>query len=136
MKDLDKPTESAEQIAARKWKNNQLRQKIKASRVPAPVVVDPKAPPEIASVIKNAKKPREHYGFERKFIKDIREMMEGHKERNILIQRWLLQREKRRLLLEKLRRYELAEREEAERDNADWDKAKRQNATKSRDLFS
>jgi hypothetical protein len=114
MKDLDGPKEPAEKVAERKWKNNELRQKIIASKAPSPVVVDPNAPPEVASVIKNDRKPKAR-GFERKFLKDIREMMEGHKERNIMIQRYLIYQEKRKLLLELIRRREvsIAEREGA-----------------------
>jgi hypothetical protein len=91
------------------WKNNQLRQKIIVSKVPVPVVVDPNAPPEVASVIKNDKKLRAHV-FERKFLKDIREMREGRKERDIMIQRYLIYQEKRKILLELIRRLRLASR--------------------------
>jgi hypothetical protein len=110
----DRPREPAEKRAERKWKNNQLRQKIIASKVPAPVVVDPNEPPEVASVIKNDKKPRARV-FERKFLKDIRAMMEEHKERNIVVQRYLIYQEKRKILLELIRRREvsIAEREGA-----------------------
>jgi hypothetical protein len=108
LKDHDGPKEPAEKVAERKWKNNQLRQKIIASKVAVPVVADPKAPPEVASVIKNDKKHRAHYGFERKFLKDIREMMEGHKERNFMIQRYLIYQEKRKILLELIRRREVS----------------------------
>jgi hypothetical protein len=115
LKDHGGPKEPAEKVAERKWKNNELRQKIIASKVAAPVVADPNAPPEVASVIKNDKKPKAR-GFERKFLKDIREMMEGHKERNNMIQRYLIAQEKRKLLLELIRRREvsIAEREGAQ----------------------
>jgi hypothetical protein len=115
LKDHGGPKERAEKVAERKWKNNELRQKIIASKVAAPVVADPNAPPEVASVIKNDKKPKAR-GFERKFLKDIREMMEGHKERNNMIQRYLIAQEKRKLLLELIRRREvsIAEREGAQ----------------------
>jgi predicted outer membrane protein len=112
LKEHDGPNEPAEKRAERKWKNNQLRQKIIASKVKAPVVVDPNAPPEVATVIVNKAKRRPG-GFERKFLKYIREMMEGHKERNVMIQRYLIYQEKRKILLELIRRREvrIAERE-------------------------
>jgi hypothetical protein len=109
LKEHDGPKEPAEKRATRKWGNNQLRQKIKASRVPTPVVVDPSAPPEIASVIKTERpKAKSVTRFENKFKKDIREMMEGHKERNIMIQRYLIYQEKRKILLELIRRREIS----------------------------
>src|ERR1700678_400405 len=109
LKEHDGPKEPAEKRATRKWGNNQLRQKVKASRVPTPVVVDPSAPPEIASVIKTERpKAKSVTRFENKFKKDIREMMEGHKERNIMIQRYLIYREKRKILLELIRRREIS----------------------------
>jgi hypothetical protein len=132
--DLDKPRETSEQIATRKWNNNQLRQKIVASKVSAPVVVDPKAPPEIATVIKNKAK-RLRGGFETRFLKEIRSMLDERKRENYKALVAHVTSYRRKLMLEKLRRYQLAEREDAERENAEWD-AQRRNATKSRDLFA
>jgi hypothetical protein len=111
-----------------------LRQKIVASKVSAPVVVDPKAPPEIATVIANKSK-RLRGGFETKFLKEIRSMLDERKRENYNALVAHVTSYRRKLMLEKLRRYELAEREDAERENAEWD-AQRQRATKSRDLFA
>jgi hypothetical protein len=47
-------------------------------------------------------------GFERKFVKDIKAMMEGHKLRNVEIQVAPIHQEKRKLLMEKIRRLELS----------------------------
>lgn len=132
--DLDKPRETSEQIATRKWNNNQLRQKIVASKVSAPVVVDPNAPPEIATVIRNNAK-RLRGGFETRFLKEIRSMLDERKRENYNALVAHVTSYRRKLMLEKLRRYQLAEREDAERENAEWD-AQRRNATKSRDLFA
>ena len=53
--------------------------------------------------------------LETKFIKDILEMMEGHKKPNVEIYAAAIREQKRKLLLEKLRRVEagIAEREGA-----------------------
>ena len=53
--------------------------------------------------------------FERKFKKDIREMMEGYKRRNVEIYAALIAQEKRKLLKEKIRSMEAGI---AERDGA------------------
>jgi hypothetical protein len=108
MKDLDKPTESSEKRAERMWRNNQLRQEIIASKALSPVVVDPKAPPEVATVIENDKKPRAFYGFERKFLKEVRSILDERKQANLAIIRAGIRHERRVLMLEKIRRLELS----------------------------
>jgi hypothetical protein len=116
LKEHDRPKEPAEKRATRKWTNNQLRKEIKAGKVPAPVVVDPNAPPEIATVIKTERpKAKSITRLQNRFKKDIREMMEGHKARNIMIQIALIDQEKRKILLELIRRREasIVEREGA-----------------------
>lgn len=116
LKEHDVPMEPAEKRATRKWGNNQLRQKIKASKVQAPVVVDPNAPPEVASVIKTDRpKVKSVTRFENKFKKDMRAMMNQHKHDNIVLHRALIYQEKREILLELIRRREvsIAEREGA-----------------------
>jgi hypothetical protein len=108
MKDLDKPTESSEKRAERMWRNNQLRQKIIASNASSPVVADPNAPPDVATVIENDKKPRAFYGFERKFLKEVRSILDERKQANLEIILAGIRHERRILMLEKIRRLELS----------------------------
>jgi hypothetical protein len=129
LKEHDGPKEPAERRATRKWKNNEVRQKIIASKVAAPVVVDPNAPPDVATVIVNKAKRRPG-GFERKFLKEIRSILGERKEENLELIRASLRHQRRRLFLEKLRRLELSVAESEKRI------AERQNATKSKDLFA
>jgi hypothetical protein len=128
LEELDGPKEPAEKRATRKWKNNELRQKIIASKA-APVVVDPKAPPEVGSVLVNKAKRRPG-GFERKFIKELREMLDERKREHLEMIRASLAHQRRRLMLEKLRRLELNVAASEKRI------AGAQSVTKSRDLFA
>jgi hypothetical protein len=114
LKEHDGPKEPAEKRATRKWANNQLRQKIIASKIPSPVVIDPKAPPAVATVIKTERpKAKSVTRFENRFKKEIRAMLDEHKERNLIAHLAIIQHQRRRLLLEKIRRLEvsIAERE-------------------------
>jgi hypothetical protein len=98
------------------------------------VRVDKNPPPDVATVIENKAK-RLRGGFETKFLKEIRSMLDERKRENFNALVAHVTSYRRKLMLEKLRRYELAEREDAERENAEWD-AQRRNATKSKDLFA
>jgi hypothetical protein len=100
LKDPDKPREPASKRAERRWKNHDVATNFKANRAEAKA-----APPEPEEpLLIKTEKPIA--AFERKFLRDIRAMMEGHKLRNEEIQAALIYRQKRRLLLEKLRRAE------------------------------
>jgi hypothetical protein len=146
--DLDKPRETSERIAERRWRNNALAKKAKEGKAPIPMMVYPEdidyvnkkvrvdknPPPDVATVIENKAK-RLRGGFETKFLKEIRSMLDERKRENYNALVAHVTSYRRKLMLEKLRRYELAEREDAERENAEWD-AQRRNATKSRDLFA
>jgi hypothetical protein len=108
------PKEPAERRATRKWGNNQLRQKIIASKAPAHAVIDRNAPPALATVIKTERpKAKSVTRFENRFKKDIRAMLDDHKERNMIAHLAIIQHQRRRLLLDKIRRLEvsIAERE-------------------------
>jgi len=134
IKDLFGGKEPAKERATRIWRNNDLTHRFKkmketgkgseefsfydgkkpfANEVPKP----PNEPIRPADVIEN-NDPRVDR-FERKFKKDIRMMLNGHKEENraLLIagMRAAIYQEKRKLLLEKLRRLEasIAQREGA-----------------------
>jgi phosphoglycerate-specific signal transduction histidine kinase len=114
LKEHDGPKEPAEKRAERKWKNNQLRQKLIASKVPAHAVIDQNAPPAVATVVTTERpKAKSVTRFENRFKKDIRAMLDEHKERNMSAHLAIIQHQRRRLLLEKIRRLEvrIAERE-------------------------
>jgi hypothetical protein len=89
------------------WRNNQLRQKIIASKVPSPVAVDPNAAPEIATVIVNKAKRRPG-GFERKFLKDVRAILDERKQEHLKLVAASVRHQRRILMLEKIRRLELS----------------------------
>jgi hypothetical protein len=118
-KDLDKPTESSEQIAERKWRNNALSKKLKEGKTLVPMMVYPedidyvnkkvhldKNPP--GTVIENDKKPRAFYGFERKFLKEVRSILDERKRANLEIIIAGIRHERRILMLERIRRLELS----------------------------
>jgi AAA15 family ATPase/GTPase len=121
-RDLDKPTESSEQKAKRMWLNQKIRQDYKAGNTPVPMMVNPKdidyvnkkvhldknPPPDVATVIENDKKPRAFYGFERKFLKEIRSILDERKQEHLELIRASIRHERRKLMLEKIRRLELS----------------------------
>jgi AAA15 family ATPase/GTPase len=120
--DLDKPTETSEQKAKRMWLNQKIRQEYKAGNTLVPMMVNPKdidyvngkvrldknPPPDVATVIENDKKPRAFYGFERKFLKEVRSILDERKQANFEIIRAGIRHERRKLMLEKIRRLELS----------------------------
>jgi hypothetical protein len=119
-KDLEKPTESSEQKAKRRWRNQKIRQDYKAGNTPVPMMVNPKdidyvnkkvhldqnPPPEVGTVLENKAKRRPG-GFERKFLKEIRGILEERKQQNLELIRASIAHQKKILTLEKIRRLEL-----------------------------
>ena len=103
MDDLDKPRESAEQKAKRKWGNHDLTKRfLEEKRKPPPVV---KANPDIAEVITNERpKADVTTKFERQFIQELREMLDGHTRRNLIAYKASLRAQIYRLKLEKYKR--------------------------------
>jgi hypothetical protein len=142
-KNPDNPTESSEKRAERMWRNNQLRQKYKEGKMPVAMMVNPedidhvnfkvrvnKDPsPEVGTVVINKGK-RKPVSFERKFLKEIRAMLDERKQEHIEMIRASLAHERRKLMLEKLRRMELRIAESEKK------VAQPQNTTKSKDLFA
>lgn len=120
MKEHDPIKERAERIAARKWRNNDIRQKILAERN-LPKRGDPsekEREAEIAKVITNEeRKGSKVKRFESKFKRELREMMEGQQKLRLQIYLIRLEHRRRILLKEKLKRLKAAEaeREEAEK---------------------
>jgi hypothetical protein len=125
LKDLFGGKEPASRKAERMWLNNQIRRKFKEGKLPEILLVDPDqidytnrkilinndAPPKPASVIETDNPKVER--FERKFLKDIRAAMNEHKQINMTIYRAAIRQQKKRLLLEIIRRREanIAQRE-------------------------
>jgi hypothetical protein len=125
----DPPKEPASKVAERRWRNKALTErfrKMKATREGAeqfPVFDGKKpfsteapkprkeAPPKPAEVIEN-NDPTVNK-FESRFLKDIRAMLFEHKQVSKAECLAAIARQKRRILLEKLRRLELAAREGA-----------------------
>jgi hypothetical protein len=101
--------ERARLRAERKWKNSEVRKRVK-QRQEKPKLVDPDAKPEVAEVITNeGRRDGRVNRFENKFKRDIRLMMEGQAKLNLQIYATQLQHRHRVLLKEKLRRLKLAQ---------------------------
>jgi hypothetical protein len=101
MDDIERPKESPEQRATRMWGNNDftrrfLEEKRKAPPRPATKVIE----------VHSTERPKadETTKFERKFIKDLRLMVEGHIRRNLLEYKRALRARTHRLKREKLKR--------------------------------
>jgi hypothetical protein len=97
------PNESSEQRAKRKWRNNAIRQRIKEKEAAPPEPKDL----EVADVVENDGALHGSIkAFESRFKKEIRQMLIGHADRILKLHIASIQHQKRRLLLEKLRRLE------------------------------
>lgn len=108
------PKEPAKLRAARKWKNAELRRRVKEAQQ-TPKHVDPNREPDTAEVIINdGRRDGPIHRVERKFVKDVREMMEGHANLNLQIYAAMIERRRIKLLKEKLRRLKLAQQSNGE----------------------
>jgi hypothetical protein len=122
-KDLFGGKEPAKERATRIWRNHALSQRFKKMKETGkgedefffrdgkkPIISAqvPKPPreelPKPADVLENPRPKVDK--FERKFVKDIREMMEGHKQRNVALYVAAILHEKRRLMIEMIKRLE------------------------------
>jgi hypothetical protein len=124
LKDVDdKPKEPARRKAERRWSNHDVEKRLKEERSkPAPK--EPKGL-EIADTI-SRDKPDGRGSVVRaqtKFAKEIREMLEGHtrrnQERTLLLYAISIRAQRKRLLMEKLRRLEAREAERVARKKRD-----------------
>jgi hypothetical protein len=122
LKELDGPKEPASNVAERKWRNHSISERFKKLKTTGEGADDfffydgkkpfsaevPKPPKEAqpAEVIEN-NSPKA-IAFERKFKRDIRIMLKEHKEMSVTHYRAILRHQKRRLLMEKYRRYLVA----------------------------
>jgi hypothetical protein len=106
----DPSKETAADIAKRKWRNNAVRQKIIEKREQKPKLVEEAKDPEIAeTVINEGRRDGAINRLESKFKREIREMLQGDADRNVMLYAASLAHRKRKLLLEKLRRLEAAQ---------------------------
>jgi hypothetical protein len=101
MDDIERPKETPEQRATRMWGNNDLtkrflEEKHKPPTQPAKKVI------EVFST--ERPKAEETMKFERKFLKDLRAMLEGHTHRNLLEYKRAIRARIHRLKREKLKR--------------------------------
>lgn len=111
LKDIDeKPKEPASVKAERKWSNNFKQMAAKNAKREEAERVAKEAknqPPKIASVIENDHPRADNVTrAQTKFAQEIRQMLEGHTRRNLLLYKLSLKVQIRRLKLEKLRRLE------------------------------
>jgi hypothetical protein len=106
LKEYDPPKESAFEIAKPKWRNNAVSQRFKEAKENKVHLVE-KREPVIADIIKNeGKRDGSLNRMETRVKKYIRTMLHGHADENLGHYAASLQHQKRRLLLEKLRRLE------------------------------
>jgi hypothetical protein len=126
-KEIDNSKEPARKKAERRWRNHALVKKYKAGKLPFVAVVNPDDvdyekqkvhlpkghEPKIAETVTNdGRRDGSLRRFESRFIKEIRTMLEGHNQRNLMLYAASLQHQKYLLLKEKLRRLEAAQHEE------------------------
>lgn len=106
MDNLDKPRESAEQKAKRQWGNYDLtkrfKETVKENQLAALAKSDELKPGDVLTT----ERPKADVTtkFERQFIKELREMLEGHTQRNVAAYKAAIQAQLYRLKREKLRR--------------------------------
>jgi hypothetical protein len=105
----DAPIEPARKKAERRWRNFDVEKRFKEeAKKPAPK--EPKTL-GIAEAISRGKPDGRGSVIraQTKFAKEIREMMEGHSKRNLILYAISIRARRKRLLLEKLRRLEACE---------------------------
>src|SRR5271170_4292695 len=101
MDDLDHPKETPGQKATRRWGNADLTRRLLEEKRKTPLQPATK----VIEVISTERlKAEETTKFERKFIQDLRLMLEGHTQRNLIEYKRAIQARIHRLKREKLRR--------------------------------
>lgn len=106
LKDADDPRkEPARKLAQRKWRNHAAEKAFKeAKNKPADGIP---TNPEIAeTIINEAVKAGTLTKAQTKFATEIRAMLEGHSKRNLILYAVSIRAQRKRLLMEKLRRLE------------------------------
>ena len=111
LKDSEPPKEPPSEKAKRKWNNHLITKRFLEERdqKPKEVKAADGLPPDPADVIAN---DDIRHGpvkrLETKFAKEIRKILQGHVDKNVMLYVATLAHQKRRLLKEKLRRLEAA----------------------------
>jgi len=102
----DPPKEPARHKATRKWRDHALEKRIKEEKAKPPPDSDLVAKElEVGDVIENDKIIQGCVvRAQTKFAREIKEMLEGRTKRNILLYKLSLRHQRRRLLIEKLKR--------------------------------
>jgi hypothetical protein len=144
LKDVDdKPVEPARKKAERRWRNYDVEKRFKEEKAKPPEPSSVAKELEIAEVI-SREKPDGRCSVVRaqtKFAKYIRDMLDDHKlendRRNQIIYALSIRAQRKRLLLEKLRRLELREAQRvAAQHQYPASQYPQQNQGGRRDLFS
>jgi hypothetical protein len=105
LKDDGPPKEPARRKAERKWGNHDVEKRFKEGKTKAPAKESKEL--EVGDVIENeGSRHGNVLRAQTKFIKDLKEMLEGHANRNALLYHISLRRRIYRLKEEKLRRLE------------------------------
>ena len=113
LKEHDPPKEPLRTKVERRWRNNALRKRLIEEKK-KPRVVDPDALPEIAeTIINDGRVDGPVKRFESQFLRDIRDMLEGHTKRNMQLYAASIERRRYLLLKEKLKRLKMAQKMEA-----------------------
>ena len=113
LKDIGDIRKSSKERANRRWHNHQVERDFKAAKREAAESAA-KKPKEVnpADVLEQAKLIKDGTTrFQSKFMKEIRSLLEDHKERNVALYLYSLQIKKTKLLKEKLRRLLVAQQE-------------------------
>jgi hypothetical protein len=107
----DPRKEPAKSRAQRRWKNHAVEKAFKAAKQEADgEPPDFRADLSPADVIEQEKLIKESTTkFESKFIKEIRSLFDEHKRRNLVLYALSIKAQRKRLLMEKLRRLEARE---------------------------
>jgi hypothetical protein len=120
LKDQERPKETAHSKAMRRWRNHDISTRFKkAQKSPNGAkefpIFDGKKyfaterpkPPKIAETLTNSDRRSGAVNrLETKFAKHIKSLLKGHVDKNLAMYAAALQYQKRRLLLERLRRLE------------------------------
>ena len=110
MPNQDVPIESAAERAKRRWNNHAVEKAFKESlrrKASEKITLETKKEPSIGELITTIKPSISNVTrHERRFVKEIREMLEGKAQRNVELYKISRQNLRRRLLIEKLRRLE------------------------------
>jgi hypothetical protein len=101
MDDIERPKETPEQRATRMWGNNDLTKRFLEEKHKPPTQPAKKVIEVFSTERPKAEKTMK---FERKFLKDLRAMLEGHTHRNLLEYKCAIRARIHRLKREKLKR--------------------------------